>query len=161
MDAVGFAVAGAGSAAGDFGVDVLDGVLEIDELLIELAEAGLDFLEIVGESLDLRGHGVEARAGIGLHVLDGFLERAHGALELADARVGLVDNGAHAGVFLGDLRGQVLLALKQSGDVALKLDHFASDGFGGARADETSGERAGHKCGAENDNITNTHEQSS
>jgi hypothetical protein len=62
---------------------------------------------------------------------------------------------------LSELRGHVLLALEKSSDVALELDHFASDGFGGARADEASGERAGHKRGAENDNITNTHEQSS
>src|SRR5208337_4722194 len=69
-----------GSATGQTGIDALDGVLKVDELLIELADAGFDFLEIVGEALDLCGHGVEARAGIGLDVLHGFLERTHGAV---------------------------------------------------------------------------------
>src|SRR6266851_4051522 len=72
-----------GRGAGNFGVEALHGILEIDELLVELAEAGLDFLEVVREALDLRGHGVKARAGIGLNILDGFLERAHGGGELA------------------------------------------------------------------------------
>src|ERR1700722_12030697 len=39
--------------AGDFCVKALHGVLEIDELLVELAEARLDFLKVVGESLNL------------------------------------------------------------------------------------------------------------
>ena len=135
--------------------------MKIDELLIELAEARLDFLEVVRESLDLRGHGVEARAGIGLNILDGFLERAHGAFEFAEARIGLVDDGAHAGVILGDLSGEILLALKQGGDVALKLDELPGDGLSGAGTDQASGECAGQNGGAKHSDITHTHKQSS
>ncbi len=120
----------------------MHGVLEIDELLVELAEARLDFLEVVRETLDLGGHGVEARAGIGLNILDGLLERAHGAFDLAEAGVGLVNDGAHAGVILGHLGGEILLALEQGGDVALKLDEFAGDGLGGAGAEQASGKSA-------------------
>src|SRR5208337_3789224 len=80
---------GGGIAAGEAGVNVLDGVLQIHQLLIDLADAGFDLLEVVGEALDLGGHGVEAGAGVGLNVLDGFLEGAHGgvvALQLEDSR---------------------------------------------------------------------------
>jgi len=65
--------------------------LEIDQLLIEFAQPGLNFLEIVGETLDLCGHGVQARAGIGGDVLHGFLQGAHGAVELADGVAGLLN----------------------------------------------------------------------
>src|SRR6266852_1468122 len=147
--------------AGDLGVYALDGILEIDELLVELAEARLDFLEVVRESLDLRRHGVEARAGIRLNILDGFLERAHGAFELAEARIGLVDDGAHAGVILRNLSGQILLTLKLGGDVALKLDELPGDGFRGARTDQASRECAGQNGGAKHGDITHTHKQSS
>jgi len=45
-------VAGAGAPAPEiFGIEALDSILKIDELLIELAKARLDFLEIVGETL--------------------------------------------------------------------------------------------------------------
>ncbi len=146
---------------GDFGVEALDGILKIDELLIELAEARLDFLEVVREALDLRGHGVQARAGIGLNILDGFLERAHGGAELADVVVGLLDEGLHDGMILGHLGGEILLALEQGGDVALKLDELAGDGFGGAGADQASGKCASQNGGAKNGDVANTHEQSS
>jgi len=105
------------SGAGDFGIEALDSILKIDELLIELAKARLDFLEIVGETLDLRGHGVEARAGIGLDVLDGFLERAHGRSELVDTVAGLPMSVFITGVVLSDLSGKILLALKQGSDI--------------------------------------------
>jgi hypothetical protein len=62
---------------------------------------------------------------------------------------------------LGDLGGKILLALEQGGDVALKLDEFAGDGFGGAGADQASDKRAGENGSAENDDVANTHEQSS
>src|SRR5713101_6215 len=145
------------SGAGDFGIETLDSVLKVDELLIELAEARLDFLEVVRETLNLRGHGVEARAGIGLDVLDGFLEGAHGGGELIDVVAGLPDERLHDGVVLSDLSGKILLALKQGSDVALKLDEFASDGFGWTRADETSGKGAGKNGGAKNGDVANTH----
>jgi len=35
--------------------------LDVDELLVELAEARFDFLKIVGQTLDLGRHGVQAR----------------------------------------------------------------------------------------------------
>ena len=60
-------------------------------MLIELAEAGLDFLEIVRKSLDLRGHGVEASAGIRLNILHGLLQRTHRGAELPDIIAGLLD----------------------------------------------------------------------
>src|SRR5713226_6924726 len=88
------------ATAGNFGVEALHGVLEVNELLVELAEAGLDFLEVVRKTLDLGGHGVQARAGIGLNILDGLLERAHGGAELADRVVGLTDQRLHDGVVL-------------------------------------------------------------
>src|SRR5256886_12653470 len=47
--------------------------------------------KIVREALDLRGHSVEARAGIGLNVLDGLLEATHGGVEFADGVAGLLD----------------------------------------------------------------------
>ena len=97
----------------------MHGVLQIDQLLIEFAEARLDFFEIVGESLNLSGHGVETSAGVGLHILDGFLQGAHGAVELADIIVGLLDERLHDGVILGHLRGEIFLSLKQGGDVSL------------------------------------------
>jgi hypothetical protein len=59
------------------------------------------------------------------------------------------------------LGGQILLSLEQGGDVALELDHLAGDGFGRAGADQTSGKRAGQNGGAENDDMANTHEESS
>jgi hypothetical protein len=64
-------------------------------------------------------------------------------------------------VVLGDLCGEVFLALEQGGDVALKLDEFACDGFGGARADQASCKRAGENGCAENGDVANTHERSS
>src|SRR4029077_11335319 len=149
------------TAARDFGVKALNRILKIDELLIELAQARLDFLEVVRETLNLRRHGVEARAGIGLDVLDGFLERAHGGGELIDVVTGLPDERLHDSVVLSDLSGKILLALEQGSDVALKLDEFAGDGFSGARADQASGERAGQYCGAKDGDVANTHEQSS
>jgi hypothetical protein len=64
-------------------------------------------------------------------------------------------------VVLSDLSGKILLALQNRGDVALKLDEFASDGFGGTRADEASSKRASKNGGAKNGDVTNAHEQSS
>src|SRR5207245_8185298 len=115
----------------------------------------------IRETLDLRGHGVEARTGIGLNILDGFLEGAHGGAEFANSVVGLADERLHDSVVLSDLRGKVFLALEQGSDVALKLDEFASDGFDGARTNETSRKSAGHNSGAEDSDLTNEHEQSS
>src|SRR5712692_1273622 len=152
---------GGRGAAGDFGVETLDGILKIDELLIELAKSRLDFLEVVRETLDLCGHGIETRAGIGLHVLDGFLERAHGGGELVDVVAGLLNERLHDGVVLSHLGGKILLTLEQGGYVALKLDEFAGDGFGGAGTDQASSKRTGQNGGAKNGDVTNTHEQSS
>src|SRR5439155_23562384 len=76
--------------AGDLAIEALDGILQIYELLVEFAEAGLDFLEIVRQALDLRGHGVESYAGISLDIPNGFLERAHGGAELCNVVVGLL-----------------------------------------------------------------------
>src|SRR6266446_7432049 len=77
--------------------------------------------------------------------------------EPVDIVAGLPDERLHNGVVLGDLSGKILLALEQRGDVALKLDEFASDGFGGTRADKTSGKRTGKNGGAKNGDVANTH----
>jgi len=135
----------------------LHGILEIDELLVEFAEAGFDFLEIVRETLNLRGHSVEARAGIRLNILDGFLERAHGGAEPANGVAGLPDERLHDAIVLSDLSGKIFLALEQGSDVALKLDQFASDGFRWAGADQASGECASQNGGAKNGDVANTH----
>jgi len=79
----------------------------------------------------------------GLNVLDGLLERAHGGAELADRVIGLADERSHNRVVLSDLRRKIFLALEQRGDVALKLDEFAGDGFRWTRADQASSQRAG------------------
>jgi len=86
--------------------------LQIDELLIQLANARFDFLEIVREALDLGGHRVQARAGIGLNVLDGFLQAAHGGVELVDGVRRLFDESFLYGVVLGHLGLHVFLTLQ-------------------------------------------------
>jgi hypothetical protein len=92
--------------------EALDGALQIDELLIEFAEARFNLFQIIRKALDLCGHGVQASAGVGLHVLNGFLDGAHGGVELADIVAGLFDEGFEDSVVLRDLRGHVLLTLK-------------------------------------------------
>jgi hypothetical protein len=62
---------------------------------------------------------------------------------------------------LGNLRGHVFLTLKKGGDVALKFDEFASDGFGGTRADEAAAQGSREDSGTENGDITKTHGNSS
>ena len=111
-------------------------------MLVELTHAGLDLLEIVGESLDLGGHGVEAGAGVGLNVLDRLLEGTHGGVELADAVAGLLDEGLHDGMILGHLSGQILLALQQRSHVALEFNEFSGDGLCGSRTDEAAADGA-------------------
>jgi hypothetical protein len=64
-------------------------------------------------------------------------------------------------MILGHLGGEILLALEQGGDVALKLDEFAGDGLGGAGAEQASGKSASQNSGAENSDVANTHEKSS
>ena len=111
--------------------------------------------------MHLSGHGVETRAGICLHILNGFLQAAHGSVELANGVVGLLDEGAHDGVVLGDLGGDVFLALEKRSDVALKLNNFAGDGCCGTRTDEAAANRAHDQSGAESSEIAITHENSS
>jgi hypothetical protein len=53
------------------------------------------------------------------------------------------------------------LALEQRGDVLLKFDNLASHGLGGAGTHEASPECTCQNGGAENDDIADTHEQSS
>jgi len=47
--------------------------------------------------------------GIGLNILDGFLERAHGGAEFVDVVAGLLDE-VFMTVWSGDLGGKILLA---------------------------------------------------
>ncbi len=133
--------------------------MQVDELLIEFAETRFNFFEIVREALDLRGHGVQTSAGVGLDVLNGFLDAAHGGVELADVVAGLLDESFEDGVVLGHLRGHVFLTLKKGGDVALQVDDFTGDGFRRARADEAAAERAGKNSGRKNDDVADFHEQ--
>jgi hypothetical protein len=54
-------------------------------LLIEFSDAGFELVEIVHHGLELRAHGVHARAGIGLDLLHGLGERAHAGVQFVDA----------------------------------------------------------------------------
>src|SRR5437588_2064118 len=149
------------AAGRNFCVEALHGVLKINELLIELAEARLYFFKIVREALDLRGHGIQPRAGIGLHVLHRFLQRAHGAVQLVDVVIETANNGLDGSVVLNHLRGDVFLSLEQGSDVALEVDNFAGDGFDRAGADEASANGTGENGGTKNSEIAYTHDQSS
>ena len=96
-----------------------------------------------------------------MHVLHGFLEPAHGGVEAADIVAGLLDEGLHDSVVLSHLGLQIFLSLEECGDVALELDEFASDGFGGARTDDATSDDSGESSSAENGNITVTHGETS
>src|SRR5436305_321002 len=135
--------------------------LKVHELLVELAKARLNFLEVVREPLDLRGHGVQARAGVGLHVLHGFLQRSHAAAEVADIVIETADDGLDDGVILGHLRGEIFLPLQQGSDIALEVDDFAGDGFGRMRTDEASTDGAGKNGCTKNCDIAYTHDKPS
>jgi hypothetical protein len=135
--------------------------LEVDELLIEFADARFDFLEIVGEALELCGHGIEASAGIGLNILDGLLERGHSGIELVDGVGGLLHEGFLDSMVLGHLGLKSLLTLEESADVALELDNFAGDGESGPRADDTAGESAGEHSAGKEKNVTSAHKKAS
>jgi hypothetical protein len=139
----------------------LDGTLQIDELLIEFSEARFDFFQIIGKTLDLRGHGVQASARVGLDILNGFLDAAHGGVEFVDIIAGLADQSLEDSIVLGDLRGHVLLTLEKSGDVSLQVDDFASDGLSGARPDDAAAERPGKNSGGENEDVADSHEKTS
>src|SRR4029077_1895119 len=116
---------------------------------------------IVGETLNLSGHGVEASAGIGLHVLNGFLEGPHGGGDFVDVVVGLLNERLGDSMVLGDLCGHVFLTLEQGSDVTLKLDELARDSFGGARTDQAPAQGSREDGGAENGNVTKSHGYSS
>ena len=152
---------GRGSATGETGVNALNGVLQIDELLIEFADARFDFFKIVGEALDLSGHGVETGAGVGLDILDGFLKGGHGGIEFIDGIGGLLDESFLDRVVLSHLGLQVFLTLEECGDVALQLDNFASDSEGRFRADETAGESTDEHSADKERDITHAHEKAS
>jgi len=105
----------------------------------------------------LGGHGVQPRAGIGLNVLDGFLEAAHGRVELVDAVRRLFDESALDGVVLGHLGLHFFLTLQQRGDIALQLDDLARHGEGGAGPDEAAGDGADEHGAGEKKNVTHPH----
>jgi hypothetical protein len=62
---------------------------------------------------------------------------------MVDVVIETANDGLNDGVILCHLRGHIFLPLQEGSDVALEVDDFASDSFGGARADEASTERAG------------------
>ena len=139
----------------------MHGVLEVHELLVELAKARLDFLEIIRETLNLRRHRVEMRAGVGLHVLHGLLQRSHAAAEAVDVVIETADDGLNDGVILRHLRGEIFLSLQQGSDVALEVNNLPGDGFGRMRADEASTDCAGKNGCAENSDVSYTHDKPS
>jgi hypothetical protein len=102
----------------------LERVLDVGELLIEFPEPDLHLFEIVRKGLDLSGHRIQARAGVGLNVLNGLLQVAHDVVQAADGGRVLVEKSLDRGVFLVERAANVLLALKQRGNVALELDDF-------------------------------------
>ena len=130
-------------------------------LLIEFAEARFDFFQIIGKTLHLRGHGVQAGARVGLDILNGFLDAAHGGVEFADVVAGLLDQSFEDGMVLRDLRGHVLLTLKKCCDVSLQVDDFSSDGLSGTRPDDAAAERPGKNSGGENEDVADSHEKTS
>src|SRR5713101_3797880 len=115
---------GRSGRSGDFAVDSLERVLDVGELLIKLSEPDLHLFEIVRKGLDLRGHRIQAGAGVGLNVLNGLLQVAHDVVQAANGGRVLVEKGLDRGVFLVDGAGNVLLALEQRGHVTLELDDF-------------------------------------
>lgn len=152
---------GSGRAASKTSVNTLNGVLKIDELLIEFANAGFDFLEVVGDALKLSGHGIETCAGIGLNILDGFLEGGHGGVELVHGVAGLLNESFLDSMVLSHLGLDVFLTLEEGSDVALEFDDLASDGECGLGADQTAGESAGEQGGGEDEDVTRTHGKAS
>lgn len=152
---------GGRSAASEASINALDGILKINELLIEFSDAGFDFFEIVGETLKLRGHGVETGAGIGLNILDGFLEGGHGGVELVDGIGRLLDESFLDSMVLSHLGLDVFLALEEGGDVALELDDLASDSECGLRADQTAGNGAGEQSRRKDEDVASPHGRAS
>ena len=106
---------------GQFRIHVLQRVLDVGELLIELAHARLQVGDVVREALHLRAHGVQARAGSGGEVLRGLLDGGHGGVELIHGVQRLLDERALHGGILRDLRLHVLLALNQLGHAGLQV----------------------------------------
>ena len=126
-------------------------------MLIELAETRLDFFEVVREALDLRGHSVQPRAGVRLHVLDRLLQRAHCAVEFAHGVGGLFDECLLDSMILGDLVGEILLALEERGNVPLELNDLASNRQSRTWADQASRERAEKHGGSDVKYVTHAH----
>ncbi len=79
------------SVAGNFGVDALQQVLHIGELLRQFPDARLHFLQIVLQALGGLCHRSDARSGIGLHFLHNFLQVAHLRVQL----IGIVEGLLH------------------------------------------------------------------
>ena len=77
--------------ARNLGVNALQQVLHIGDLLRKLPDAGLHFLQIVLQALGGLGHRSDARSGIGLHFLHDFLQDAHLRVQL----IGIVEGLLH------------------------------------------------------------------
>jgi hypothetical protein len=71
----------------------------------------------------------------------------------------LFDEGFLDSVILGHLVLEIFLTLEDRGDIALKLDDFASDGHDRLGADKAAGDGAGKHGTGEEENVTNTHDQ--
>src|SRR5262249_55967237 len=129
------------------------------ELLIKLAEPRLDLFEIVREALHLRGHRVQARARVGLHVLHRFLQTGHRRVQPIYCIARLLDERFLDGVVLGHLRLQIFLTLQDGSRIALEFDDLAGHGHDGFGADQAAGNSAGEHGPGEKQNVTNTHDQ--
>ncbi len=126
--AAGGADPGDGRRRGQFRIHILQRVLDVRELLIELAQPRLQVGDVVREALDLRAHRVQARAGSRGEVLRGLLDGGHGSIELVHGVQRLLDERALHGGILRDLGLHVLLALNQLGHAGLQFNDFARHG---------------------------------
>ena len=117
--------------------------MNVGKFLVKLAEARLQVGHVVGKSLNLSAHGVQARSGSGGEILSILLHRSHGGVELVDGIERLLDQGALHGGVLRDFRLHGLLALNQLIDARLKFDDLAGNSAGGRGAKQ----RAAHGSG--------------
>ena len=124
-------------------------VLDVRELLIELAQARLQVGDVVREALHLRAHGVQARAGSGGKVLRILLDGGHGGIELVDGVQRLLDQRSLHGGILRDLRLHGLLALNQLGHAGLEFNDLARHGACRRGSKQGAAKCSGEHRGAE------------
>ena len=87
--------------------------LNVVHLLRQFPHARLNILHVVGKALRLRGHGVDARAGIGLHFLHGFLDERHLSIQLVHGIRRLLNQRPQRGAIGIHGAAQALLRLRE------------------------------------------------